>query len=166
MPHWCLCQCCAGILACIELASLQALRCHHCQLCTVVVASIDWRCCLPLAGIFALIVLASPPLLPPHWRQHCKLASAQPQRSHDTSTYVALLSWSFSLPVALLPYPVLFHGNFAFNGQTNAALTSLPALCLQHALASLSALCRCCCRHYAGIVALFALVSSPLLHLR
>jgi hypothetical protein len=45
------------------------------------------------------------------------------------SAYVASSLWSSSSPVALLLYPTSFHGNLAFDGPTNAALASLPALC-------------------------------------
>jgi hypothetical protein len=41
------------------------------------------------------------------------------------------LSWSSSLPVASLPYLTLFHGPFASDGPAEAALVSLPALCLR-----------------------------------
>jgi hypothetical protein len=40
------------------------------------------------------------------------------------------LLWSSSLPVASFPYLALFHGPFASDGPAEAALESLPALCL------------------------------------
>jgi hypothetical protein len=137
----------AGVIASIALLLLLALRWHH---------------CLHLTGVFALVALALPPLLPLHCHQHCKLASAQPQRSCDMSTYMALSSWSFSFPVALLSYPASFHGHFAFDGPTNAALASLPVLCFATragVIASIAPLLlpvlhRHCCPHCAGIVTL------------
>jgi hypothetical protein len=142
-PH----PCCAGIIASIALLLLPKLH---------------WRCRPRLAGVFALIALALPPLLPPHCRQHPKLASAQPQCSRDTSACVASLLWSSSSPVALLPYPVLFHGDFVFDGLTDAALASLPALCfvtragIIASIASLllPALRQHCCPRCAGVVTL------------
>jgi hypothetical protein len=69
MLRWCLCQCCAGVLACVTLASLQALCCHCCQLCTVVITGIAlvllpascWRLCPHCTGIVAFV---APALVP------------------------------------------------------------------------------------------------------
>jgi hypothetical protein len=94
--------------------SLQALHCQ-CRRCT---------------GVVTNIALASLPSLLWHGSHHCKLASAQPRHSCDTSVCVALLLWSSSLPVASLPYLALFCGHFASDGPADAALVSLLALCL------------------------------------
>ena len=74
--------------------------------------------------------MASLPSLLWHGSHHCKLASAQPRHSRDTSVCVASLSWSLSLPLASLPYLASFHGHFASDGPADAALVSLLALCL------------------------------------
>jgi hypothetical protein len=141
----------AGVLASIELLLLPALR---------------WRCCPCCAGLFALITLALPSAL--------QLASAQPQRSHNTSVCVALLLWSSSLPVASLPYLALFYGDLALDGPANAALASLPALCwhpFPHCaglitnitLSPLPALRWCHCHHRVGAFAVIVLALLPLL---
>jgi hypothetical protein len=152
---------CAGLLARVMLGSLQALRCCLC-----------WHC----AGIVTNIALASLPLLCWHHPQHCKLASAQPRHSHDTSVCVALLLWSSSLPMASLPYLASFHGDFASDGPADTALVSLPALCWRPwpyctgiitniALLTLPALhrhhCPCCMGAFA-LIKLALLSSSPL----
>ncbi len=160
--HWWFCQRCAGVLARVALASLQALRCCLCQHCT---------------GVVTNVALASLPSLCWHCPQHCKLASAQPRHSRNTSVCVALLSWSSSLPMASLQYLALFHGDLASDGPADAALVSLPALCWRPwpycagvitniALLLLPALhwhhCPCCVGAFA-LVALALLPSLPLL---
>jgi hypothetical protein len=108
------CRRCTVVIAQVALVSLQALRCQ----------------CRRCAGIVTNVALASLPSLLWHDSHHCKLASAQPRHSRDTSVCVASLSWSLSLPVASLPYLASFHGHFASDGPADAALVSLPALCL------------------------------------
>jgi hypothetical protein len=159
--RWQFCRHCTGVLACVALASLQALRCHLCRHC---------------AGIVTHIALASLPSLHWHCPQHCKLASAQPRRSHDMSVCMVLLSWPSSSPVASLPYLVSFHGDLAFDGPAGAALVSLPALCWRPwlhcagiitniALSLLLALRWHHCPYCMSAFALVALASLPLLPL-
>jgi hypothetical protein len=156
------CRCCAGVIACVVLASLQALRCRLC-----------WCC----AGIVTNVALASLPSLCWHCPQHRKLASAQPRHSCDMSVCVASLPWSSSLPVASLPYLVLFHGDLASDGPVDAALVSLPALCwcpwlhcagviTNIALLLLPALRRHHCPHCVGTFALVTLALLPSSSLR
>jgi hypothetical protein len=95
-------------------------------------------------------------------------------------TYEALLLCSSSLPVALLPYPVLFHGNLAFDGSAyialaaiaNVALAALPVIHLRHckhhavtvariAPALLLSSHGCLCPQRAGIVTLVAPTLPP-----
>jgi hypothetical protein len=145
------CWHCAGVLGCIALASLQALRCCC------------YRCC---AGIVTHVALASLPSLCWLCSQHCKLASAQPRGSHDTFVCMASSSWSLSLPVASLPYPALFHGDLAFDGLADAALASCrhcADVLARIVPASLPALRCCCCRHCIGVIALAAQAPLPLL---
>ncbi len=71
LQHWHLCQCCAGVLACIALVSLQALCCHCCRLCAVVVAGVAlallpvscWHLCPHCTGIAAFVAPALAPAL-------------------------------------------------------------------------------------------------------
>ncbi len=155
------CRHCAGVIACIALASLQALCCHLFQRC---------------ADIVTNVALASLPSLRWHHPQHRKLASAQPRHSRDTSVCVASLSWSLSLPLASLPYLPSFHGDLSSNGQADAALVSLPALCWRPwphcagvitniALSLLPAMRRHHCPCRVGAFALVALALLPLLPL-
>ncbi len=159
--RWWLCQSCAGVLACVTLASLQALRCQ-CQHC---------------AGIVTNVALTSLPSLRWHCPQHRKLAYAQPRHSRDTSMCMVALSWSSSLPVASLLYLALLHGDLASDGPSDAALVSLPALCWRPwpyctgvitniALSLLPALCRHHCPHCVGTFALIVLALLPLSPLR
>ncbi len=99
----------------------------------VVLASLQaWHCrCRRCAGVVTNVALASLPSLLWHCSHPCKLATAHPRHSHDTSVCVALLSWSLSLPVASLPYLALFRSPFASDGPAEAVLVSLPALCLR-----------------------------------
>jgi hypothetical protein len=109
-----------------------------------------------------------------HHPQHCKLASAQPRHSRDTSVCMVSLSWSSSLPVASLLYLALFRGDFASDGPADAALVSLLALCWRPwphcagvitniALLSLPALRWHHCPHCMGVFVLITLALLPLL---
>jgi hypothetical protein len=152
------CRRCAGVLAHVALASLQAL---HCRLC--------WHC----TGIVTNVALASLPSFCWHCPQYCKLASAQPRHSCNTSVCMALLTWSLSLPVASLPYLALFHSDLASDCPADAALASLPVLCwrpwphcasviINIALSLLLALCQHHCSCCVGAFALVVLVLLPL----
>jgi hypothetical protein len=143
------CRRCAGVIARIALASLQASHCHLFRHC---------------AGVVTNVALASLPSLRWHCPQHCKLASAQPRHSCDTSVCMASLSWSLSLPMASLPYLALFHGDLASDGPADAALVSLPVLRWRpwpHCASSSPTLCCCCHRHCASIIALVAWALLP-----
>jgi hypothetical protein len=131
------CRHCSGVIACVALASLQAL---HCCL---------FRRC---AGVVTNVALASLPSLRWHHPQHCKLASAQPRHSRDTSVCLASLSWSSSLPVASSLYLALFHGDLASDGLADAALVSLPALCWRP------------WPHCAGVITNIVLSLLPVMH--
>jgi hypothetical protein len=105
------------------LASLSALRWDPCRHHAGIIVSIalslllvpHQRGCPCCADIITLIALALSPLLHPHCRQHPELAFAQSQCSRNTLALVVLLPCSLLLLVALLLYPVLFHGNLAFS---------------------------------------------------
>ncbi len=135
--RWRFCQCCAGNLTRVVLASLQALRCCLCRRCV---------------GVVTNVALASLPSLRWHCPQHRKLASAQPRHSRDTSVCVVSLLWSLSLPVASLPYLALFHSDLASDGPADAALVPLLALSWHPWL------------HCAGVTTNIALSSLPALH--
>jgi hypothetical protein len=147
--HWWFCRCCTGVIARVALSSLQAL---HCQC---------WRC----TGFVTNIALASLPSLLWHRSHLCKLATAHPRHSHNTSVCVASMSWSSSLPVASLAYLALFHGPFASDGPAEAALVSLPALCLRPWLHCIALLLLPVLRwhHFPCRVGAFVLIALALL---
>jgi hypothetical protein len=103
----------------------------------------------------ALVLL---PSLPLHCWQHHKLASAQSQHSCNMLAYEALLLCSSSLPVALSPYPVLFHSNLAFDGLAYVALAAFASV----ALAALPVTPLHHCKHHAVTIASIVLALLPL----
>jgi hypothetical protein len=111
------------------------------------------------------VALASLPSLLWHCSHPCKLATAYPRHSHNTSVCVVSLSWSSSLPVASLLYLALFHGPFASDGPAEAALVFLPALCLHPWLHCIAPLLLPVLRrhHFPCCVGAFVLVALALL---